>query len=122
MEFGLSEALELGQQYIGPEHILLGLVRVTDGVAARVLLDFDVDTSKVRYELLRTRTGSTREAGATTELVVTCPACATPLEPITAQHPIGKSEVSEDGIRGCAGCGREWTISYAVAWRPSVTD
>ena len=53
LELALREALVLGHDYIGPEHVLLGLVRVNEGVAARILLDFDADADKVRAEVLR---------------------------------------------------------------------
>ena len=53
LELSLREALSLGHNYIGPEHTLLGLVRVNAGVAARVLLDFDVDDDKIRNEVIR---------------------------------------------------------------------
>ncbi len=44
LELALREALSLGHNYIGTEHILLGLVRENEGVAARILLDFDADS------------------------------------------------------------------------------
>ena len=53
LELALREALSLGHNYIGTEHVLLGLVRENDGVAARILLDFDADAEKVRTEILR---------------------------------------------------------------------
>jgi ATP-dependent Clp protease ATP-binding subunit ClpA len=53
LELALREALSLGHNYIGPEHILLGLVREDDGVAARILLDFDADAEKIRDEVIR---------------------------------------------------------------------
>ncbi|MDQ3862981.1 MAG: ATP-dependent Clp protease ATP-binding subunit, partial [Actinomycetota bacterium] len=46
-------ALQLGHNYIGTEHILLGLVRESEGVAARVLSNLDVDPDKVRREVVR---------------------------------------------------------------------
>jgi ATP-dependent Clp protease ATP-binding subunit ClpA len=57
LELALREALSLGHNYIGTEHILLGLVRENEGVAARVLLDFDADAEKVRREVIRTLSG-----------------------------------------------------------------
>jgi ATP-dependent Clp protease ATP-binding subunit ClpC len=48
LELSLREALSLGHNYIGTEHILLGLVREDKGVAARILLDFDADAEKIR--------------------------------------------------------------------------
>jgi ATP-dependent Clp protease ATP-binding subunit ClpA len=53
LELALREALTLGHDHIGTEHILLGLVRENDGVASRVLLDFDADAEKVRNEVIR---------------------------------------------------------------------
>ena len=53
LELALREALSLGDNFIGTEHILLGLVRENEGVAARILLDFDADAEKIRNELLR---------------------------------------------------------------------
>ena len=53
LELSLREALALGHRYIGTEHVLLGLVRVDEGVAARILLDFDADAEKVRAVTLR---------------------------------------------------------------------
>ena len=53
LELALREALSLGHNYIGTEHILLGLVRENEGVAARILLDFDADAEKIRGELGR---------------------------------------------------------------------
>lgn len=52
-ELALREALSLGHNYIDTEHILLGLVRENEGVAARILLDFDADSEKVRNEIIR---------------------------------------------------------------------
>jgi ATP-dependent Clp protease ATP-binding subunit ClpA len=56
-ELALREALSLGHNYIGTEHLLLGLVREAEGVAARILLDFDPDSEKVRNEVIRILSG-----------------------------------------------------------------
>ena len=71
LELALREALSLGHNYIGTEHILLGLVRENEGVAARILLDFDADSEKIRNEVIRMlsgpggrRQGSGQGAGA----------------------------------------------------------
>ena len=60
LELSLREALSLGHNYIGPEHTLLGLVRENEGVAARILLDFDADAEKVRNEIIRAISGSAK--------------------------------------------------------------
>src|ERR687897_267413 len=55
-----DEARSLGHNYIGTEHILLGLVRENEGVAARILLDFDADAEKIRNEIIRMLSGPGR--------------------------------------------------------------
>src|SRR5688500_11437145 len=57
LELALREALSLGHNYIGTEHFLLGLVRENEGVAARILLDFDADSEKIRNEVIRMLSG-----------------------------------------------------------------
>ena len=60
LELSLREALQLGHNYIGTEHMLLGLVREGEGVAAQVLVSLGADLSRVRPEvlqLLSARTG-----------------------------------------------------------------
>ncbi len=63
LELALREALSLGHNYIGTEHILLGLVRENEGVAARILLDFDADAEKIRNEIIRMLSGPGRRSG-----------------------------------------------------------
>ena len=64
LELALREALSLGHNYIGTEHILLGLVRENEGVAARILADFDADSEKIRNEIIRMLSGpGRRQAG-----------------------------------------------------------
>jgi Clp amino terminal domain, pathogenicity island component/UvrB/uvrC motif len=58
LELSLREAISLGHDYIGTEHILLGLVRENEGVAARILLDFDADVDKVRNEIIHMLSGT----------------------------------------------------------------
>src|SRR5437763_1036709 len=53
LELSLREALSLGHNYIGTEHVLLGLVRENEGVAARILLDVGADAEKVRDTVVR---------------------------------------------------------------------
>jgi len=63
LELALREALSLGHNYIGTEHILLGLARENEGVAARILLDFDVTATVIQDEVIRLLSGpgKTRE-------------------------------------------------------------
>ncbi len=52
LELSMEEAHELGHNYIGTEHLLLGLIRENDGVAAQVLLDLDLKLEEVREAVL----------------------------------------------------------------------
>src|SRR4051794_27993794 len=63
LELALREALQLGHNYIGTEHILLGLVRESEGVAARVLSNLGVDPDKVRREVVRMLGGGRSQRG-----------------------------------------------------------
>src|SRR3990167_9900549 len=51
--FSREEALRLGHNYIGTEHLLLGLVREGEGIAAGVLESLGVNLDKVRHEVIR---------------------------------------------------------------------
>jgi ATP-dependent Clp protease ATP-binding subunit ClpC len=53
LELSLREALQLGHNYIGTEHILLGLVREGEGVAAQVLQQLGADLDRVRQAVIR---------------------------------------------------------------------
>jgi len=53
LELSLAESRQLGHHYIGTEHVLLGLVRQGDGVAARVLAGLGADLDPVRQEVVR---------------------------------------------------------------------
>ena len=53
LELALRDALSLGHDYIGTEHILIALVRENEGVAVQILRDFDADAEKIRNEVIR---------------------------------------------------------------------
>ena len=55
LELSLREALQLGHSYIGTEHILLGLIREGDGVAAQVLVRLGADLNRVRQQVIQLR-------------------------------------------------------------------
>src|SRR5947209_1730010 len=76
LELSLREALQLGHNYIGTEHLLLGLVREGEGVGVRILLDLDVDAERIRNEVIRALPGS-----------------AAPFEPIAPLAPDLRAEV-----------------------------
>jgi ATP-dependent Clp protease ATP-binding subunit ClpC len=63
LELSLEEARQLGHNYIGTEHLLLGLIREGEGVAARVLENLGIDLTKVRTQVIR-MLGETAEVGA----------------------------------------------------------
>ena len=63
LELSLEEARQLGHNYIGTEHLLLGLIREGEGVAARVLENLGVDLAKVRTQVIR-MLGETAEVSA----------------------------------------------------------
>ena len=65
LELAIEEARQLGHNYVGTEHLLLGLIREGEGVAARVLQELGVDRKKVRDETLRLLGGP--PAGKSTE-------------------------------------------------------
>ncbi|GAA1681052.1 ATP-dependent Clp protease ATP-binding subunit [Kribbella sp. NPDC056951] len=72
LELSLREALQLGHNYIGTEHILLGLIREGEGVAAQVLVKLGADLNKVRQQVIQLLSGyqgkePTTAGGATTE-------------------------------------------------------
>ncbi|WP_112248301.1 ATP-dependent Clp protease ATP-binding subunit [Kribbella monticola] len=71
LELSLREALQLGHNYIGTEHILLGLIREGEGVAAQVLVKLGADLNKVRQQVIQLLSGyqgkETQSAGAPAE-------------------------------------------------------
>ncbi|MFC0626943.1 ATP-dependent Clp protease ATP-binding subunit [Kribbella deserti] len=71
LELSLREALQLGHNYIGTEHILLGLIREGEGVAAQVLVKLGADLNKVRQQVIQLLSGyqgkETAAAGAPAE-------------------------------------------------------
>lgn len=57
LELSLREALQLGHNHIGTEHILLGLIREGEGVAAQVLVEMNADLNKVRQQVIQLLSG-----------------------------------------------------------------
>ena len=75
LELSLEEARQLGHNYIGTEHLLLGLIREGEGVAARVLENLALDLTKIRTQVIRllgdtaeTTTGTSQNKGKTPTL------------------------------------------------------
>ena len=84
LELSLREALQLGHNYIGTEHILLGLIREGEGVAAQVLAKLGADQSRVRREVLRLLSASRTDepiviTAAESDPQPRCPRCGADL-------------------------------------------
>ncbi len=62
-ELSLREALQLGHNYIGTEHLLLGLLKEGEGVAAQVLIKLGADLGQVRQTVIQLLSGYQRQAG-----------------------------------------------------------
>jgi ATP-dependent Clp protease ATP-binding subunit ClpC len=88
LELALREALGLGHNYIGTEHILLGLVSVNDGASARILADFDAAPDEIRNGVIRMLSG--RDA---------------PAQPIATREPPMSRSGFEEWIRIGPGAG-----------------
>ena len=69
LELSLREALQLGHHYIGTEHLLLGLLREGEGIAARVLTRLGTDYAQVRERVLDLLADGCRQADPQTQLV-----------------------------------------------------
>ena len=67
LELSLREALQLGHNYIGTEHILLGLIREGEGVAAQVLTKLGADLSRVRQQVIQLLSGYSGSEGTGAE-------------------------------------------------------
>ncbi len=76
LEMSLREALQLDHNYIGTEHILLGLIREGQGVAAQVLVKLGADLNRVRHEVIQLLGGHSSRSGEG------------PLNVVGAEHPI----------------------------------
>ena len=115
LELSLREALPLGHNYIGTEHMLLGLAREGEGVAAQVLEDLGADLSEVRAAVMGMLSGyagklSPEARAAGSEPAPRCPSCSIGLAENTAYRFVNASnEEGGDPVRimflHCAGCG-----------------
>ena len=63
LELAVDEARQMGHNYVGTEHLLLGLIREGEGVAAKVLIDMGVDRKKVREETTKLLGGNPQQGG-----------------------------------------------------------
>jgi ATP-dependent Clp protease ATP-binding subunit ClpC len=131
LELSLREALQLGHNYIGTEHMLLGLIREGDGVAAQVLKRLGADSQRVRHEVILLLSGSPvatageAEGRATRSILRTphraeqeppptmwplCPRCRSPLEETARYRVLDVRSDEEEDARAvpfafCSKCG-----------------
>jgi hypothetical protein len=128
LELSLREALQLGHTYIGPEHLLLGLVREGEGVAAQVLVSMGADLPRVRQQVIQLLSGyrggnppdspagaSSLEGAGPSGQLVACSFCGS--------RPPGSGQLIS-GIDAfiCERCIRQWfrrleTVDPAHSWR-----
>lgn len=88
LELSLEESRTLGRDYIGTEHLLLGLIRDGEGVAARVLLNLGVDSTEVRTKVIQRlseTTSTLTDSSRTRKKTSTLDECGTNLTQLAAQ-------------------------------------
>ena len=126
LELSLRESLQLGANYIGTEHILLGLIREGEGVAAEVLQKLGADLNRVRQTVIQVlsgypaaseeipTTGSTPASGTkrwTPASGPSCPWCSLPLEGSLAYRTMVAAPDDDEGdpislfLLYCKSCG-----------------
>jgi ATP-dependent Clp protease ATP-binding subunit ClpC len=101
LELSLREALQLGHDYIGTEHILLGLIREGEGVAAQVLEKLGVNLVRVRVTVMQLLSGYPKSGS---EISETDPAAR--FTEATIEAP-GFDPVEISNLPRCPGCRRE---------------
>lgn len=94
LELSLREALQLGHSYIGTEHILLGVIREGEGVAAQVLVKLGADLNRVRQQIIQLLAGYTVKEGVVIEQS-TPAGDETP--PIEGMEPLAEPAPGEKG-------------------------
>ena len=99
LELSLREALQLGHNYIGTEHILLGLIREGEGVAAQVLLNLGADLEKVRSAVIQLLSGYYGKPGG---------------EPGTDERAGGSSQLLDEFGRNLTRLAREGKLDPVV--------
>lgn len=116
IELSLDEGNRLSHAYIGTEHLLLGLIREGEGVAASVLAELGATTARLRAEILRVLTlgRSIDETAATRGNVISCRVDASDLAAIDA--------LVEAGIRGTRSEAAAWLIHTGITTHRSLFE
>jgi ATP-dependent Clp protease ATP-binding subunit ClpC len=101
LELSLREALQLGHNYIGTEHILLGLIREGDGVAGQVLVKLGGDLNRIRQQVIQLLQGSPgEEPAAAGPLSETAPFASLVLDQFGRNLTAGAREGKLDPVIG----------------------
>jgi ATP-dependent Clp protease ATP-binding subunit ClpC len=101
LELSLREALQLGHNYIGTEHILLGLIREGEGVAAQVLVKLGADLNRVRQQVIQLLHGDQgKEPAAAGVLSETVPSTSLVLDQFGRNLTAGAREGKLDPVIG----------------------
>ncbi len=122
LELSLREALALGHNYIGTEHLLLGLVREGEGVASQVLTELGVELESIRSAIVDALSGRSppapegvpRQPGA--ERYPHCPSCEAPLSEglavrtLVARRDDAASAEARLAVAYCVACGRSLSV------------
>jgi ATP-dependent Clp protease ATP-binding subunit ClpC len=103
LELSLREALQLGHNYIGTEHILLGLIREGEGVAAQVLQKLGADLNRVRQTVIQLLSGYTGGIGEGL---------------LTGSEQTGWSYPTPGGGPRCPSCG--WPLEGELRYRELI--
>jgi Clp amino terminal domain, pathogenicity island component/UvrB/uvrC motif len=112
LELSLREALQLGHNYIGTEHILLGLIREGEGVAAQVLVKLGADLNRVRQQVIELMHGSPGEEELAAE----------PAAPVSGRAGRGDRVLAEVLGRLGAMDSRLSAIEQRVGTGPDMSD
>jgi ATP-dependent Clp protease ATP-binding subunit ClpC len=115
LELSLREALQLGHNYIGTEHILLGLIREAEGVAAQVLQELGADLDRVRQAVIQLLEGyvagtEVRTAAGEGEMVE------------LTEEVAGTSEPQRGGAPRCPACSAALEETLAIKELETTTE
>ena len=115
-----EEARRLRHDYIGTEHILLGVAGEREGVAARILLDFDADPETVGNEVMRALGSPQGRAHEPSPhkpriVILCCPSCGSGIvETMGTHEPPNSLQAKGEGDLECPNCSTQWTAEWSV--------